>query len=57
MGKPEDALNYHQIALGIRTKRLGEEHPSVALSYNSIGKAYALMGDSSQALHYHKMAL
>eukprot|EP00669_Euglena_mutabilis_P007139 TRINITY_DN251_c0_g1_i1.p2 TRINITY_DN251_c0_g1~~TRINITY_DN251_c0_g1_i1.p2 ORF type:complete len:106 (+),score=11.68 TRINITY_DN251_c0_g1_i1:41-358(+) len=36
---------------------LGEDHPDVATTLNSIGSVYESQGDYSQALEYHGKAL
>jgi tetratricopeptide (TPR) repeat protein len=36
-GKLDKAFEFYEKALVIKIKVLGEEHPSVALSYNNLG--------------------
>jgi hypothetical protein len=36
-GKLDKAIEFYEKALSIKIKVLGEEHPSVASSYNNLG--------------------
>jgi hypothetical protein len=36
-GKVDKAIKFGEKALSIKIKVLGEEHPSVAISYNNLG--------------------
>jgi tetratricopeptide (TPR) repeat protein len=48
---------YHQQALAIRRKALGEEHPHVAASLNNLGTVTAEQGDLPTAKRYFEQAL
>jgi tetratricopeptide (TPR) repeat protein len=45
------------MALDIRRKVFGEEHPDVASSYNNIGGVYDSKGEYALALEYYQKAL
>ena len=53
----DKALEYYQKALEIRKQVLGESHPDIALSYNSIGYIYSAQGDYALALEYYQQSL
>ena len=55
-GHYDQAMDYCQKALDIRLKILGEVHPDVANSYQSIGGIYHSKRDYNQALNYHHKA-
>ena len=57
ISKFDKALEFYEKALQIGLKNLGEEHPTVALSYNQIGSAWYIKGDYDKALEYHEKAL
>ena len=57
MGDYEKALENYNLALGIRIKILGEEHPVTAGSYSNIGTVYYEMGDYEKALENYNIAL
>ena len=48
-GKYDQALEYYQKALAIRLKKLGADHPHVAMSYLNIGLVYALQEKLTEA--------
>jgi len=57
LGRREEALQNHQLALGIWLKAFGENHPDVADSYNNIGISLQSLGRHEEALHSYKQAL
>ena len=57
MGDYKKALEYNELSLKIKKKKLGEEHPDTASSYNNIGCTYDKMGDYKKALEYHELSL
>jgi serine/threonine-protein kinase len=50
-GKLADSLAEHRVALAIREKQLGHDHPQVAQSFGGIGSELHSMGDLEEALH------
>ena len=56
-GEYDKALKFHQKAVKIRLKLLGEEHSDTATSYNDIGLAYTGKGEYDKALKFHQKAL
>eukprot|EP00961_Rhodomonas_salina_P268737 3631667-Rhodomonas_salina.1 len=57
LGDDAKALEYHERALAIRIKALGDDHPDVGMSLNNIGLAHYGLGDYAKALEYHERAL
>ncbi len=57
LGNAQEALQRHQKALQIAQKTYGEDHPTVAASYNNIGAALDALGRASEALDSHQKAL
>ncbi|MCB1157924.1 MAG: tetratricopeptide repeat protein, partial [Leptospiraceae bacterium] len=57
VGKYTDAKKAFQIALQIRTKFLGENHPETAISYNNMGEAYRYQGEYDKAIEYLNKSL
>jgi len=57
IGQYLKALEYSMRALEIQHKVLGEEHPSVATSYNNLASIYQATGDYNKALEYSMRAL
>lgn len=51
------ALEYHNKALDIIRKTVGEAHPTVARRYNNIGAIYSKRGDYAKAEEYLEKAL
>ena len=51
-GNYDKALKYYEKCLAIKLKTLGGEHPSVASSYNNIGKCYDALNKKELALDY-----
>ena len=49
-GNYDRAIEYYQKALKIDLKKLGSEHPEVAIRYNNLGWAYQLRGDYDRAI-------
>jgi tetratricopeptide (TPR) repeat protein len=56
-GRLKEALEFHERALVIWRKILGEEHPETALSLQQIGNHYDHMHDLGKALYYYNAAL
>jgi len=56
-GEYDRAIGYYQKALNIDLKKLGPEHPSVAIDYNNIGLAYGSKGEYDRAIEYYQKAL
>ena len=57
MGDKVKALEYHSKSLAIRLNMLGENHPDVAQSYNSIGSMHNAKGDKEKAKEYDTKSL
>lgn len=53
----KQAMKYHLNALEIREKKLPKDHYDLGRSYNNLGNAYLLEGDSEQALSYYLRAV
>ena len=51
------ALEYYHKGLEIELKTIGEEHPSVAISYNNIGSIWDTKGEYDKALEYYHKSL
>ena len=49
LGKPQEALSYHQRALPILEKTYGKEHPDIAVCLNNIGMAYGKLGKAPRS--------
>lgn len=56
-GNYEQSRRYHEAALAVRLAKLGENHPSVAISLDAIGDVLRNLGDSAKALQTHRRAL
>ena len=56
-GKHNQAKEFHEKALMIRKKIFGEEHSSVATSYNNLAKVYYRIGEYNQAKELYEKAL
>ena len=56
-GNYEKALDFCQKCLDIQLKTLGEEHPSVATSYNNIGLTWDSKGEYDKAFDYYEKCL
>ena len=52
MGKHEEALVEHHKALEVFLAVHGQEHPSVAATYNNMGVVYEKQGRYEEALDY-----
>ena len=46
-------LNYYNKSMNIQIKSLGENHPSLAITYNNIGSVYYNKSDYDEALNYY----
>lgn len=53
----DESLKYHNKALEIRLNVYGENHPSVAISYNNIGYVFRKKGKLDESLKYYNKAL
>ncbi len=56
-GDYDRALEYYQKSLKIGLKKLGPEHPGVAIDYNNTGVAYDSKGEYDRAIEYYQKAL
>lgn len=56
-GMLDEALEWYQQGLEIRQKKLEENHPDIAISYNGLGCGYMLKDKYDEALMLHKKAL
>jgi len=56
-GEYDRAIGYYQKALKIGIKKLGPEHPNVAIQYNNIGSAYKHKGEYDRAIGCYQKAL
>jgi tetratricopeptide (TPR) repeat protein len=56
-GEYDKALEFYLQCLDIRLKTLGNQHPSVATSYNNIGLAWDNKGDYDKALEFYQQCL
>ena len=56
-GNYDKAIEYHRKALKIDLKKLGPEHPNVAIMYNNLGRAYGSKGNYDKAIKYYRKAL
>ena len=57
LGDYDKAIEYHEKALKIRLNKLGEDHLSVATSYNNLGLSWNKKGNHDKAIEYHEKAL
>ena len=57
LGQYNEAKEYYEKALIINKKIFGEEHASVATSYNNLGSVYQHLGQYNEAKEYHEKAL
>merc|ERR1711965_104439 len=57
MGKYDEALKYHNKSLVINLKKLGNDHPGVATTYNNMAGVYDSQGKYDEALKYHNKSL
>ena len=57
LGEYNQAQELHEKALVIRKKILGEDHASIATSFNNLALVYDSMGEYSQAEGYYQKAL
>ncbi|MDP6036062.1 MAG: tetratricopeptide repeat protein, partial [Verrucomicrobiota bacterium] len=48
---------HYQKSLAIQLKKLGPEHPHVALSYNNIGLVHRKKGEHNKALEHYQKSL
>ena len=56
-GDYKEALLWYQMAMAIREKGLGKEHPDTAAIYNNIAGVYCSQGDYPKALEWRQKAL
>ena len=56
-GDYDKAIEYYKKALKIILRKLGSEHPNVAIYYNNLGFAYREKGDYDKAIEYFQKAL
>jgi tetratricopeptide (TPR) repeat protein len=56
-GELDRALEFHERALRILERVLGQEHPDVATSHNNIGIVFTMKGEYDRALEHYKRAL
>ena len=56
LGDYSKAIEYHEKALEITKNTFGDNHPSIASSYNSLGVSYDILGDHHKAIEYYKKA-
>ncbi len=57
LGAYDQALEYEQRALSIRTQALGADHPDVASSLNNLAIVSERIGNYQDSLRYHRQAL
>ena len=57
LGNYDKAINYYEKALGIQLNKFGEDHPSVATSYNNLGFSCHTKGNYDKAIEYNEKAL
>lgn len=50
LGQLEEALDYHQRGLAVRSASLGEQHPDTASSYNDLAIVYRELGRTKDAV-------
>ncbi|MCL2352212.1 MAG: tetratricopeptide repeat protein [Firmicutes bacterium] len=55
--KYPDAVFFYNIALEIREKVLGKDHPDTATTYNNMAMVYKVQGDYGRALEFYGKAL
>ena len=56
-GKYEEALAMYEKALSIKLKKLGDDHPDVATTYNNMANVYNKQGKNDEALAMYEKAL
>ena len=56
-GKYDEALAMYEKALSIRLKKLGDDHPDVATTYNNMAVVYMNQGKYEEALAMYEKAL
>ena len=56
-GKYDEALAMYEKALSIRLKKLGDDHPDVADTYNNMAVVYYNQGKYEEALAMYEKAL
>ncbi|ETN97177.1 tetratricopeptide TPR_2, partial [Reticulomyxa filosa] len=56
-GEYDKASDYHQQALEIQLKNVGDSHNDVASSYDSLGRVYCMKAEYDKAYEYHEKAL
>ncbi len=56
-GNYDEALKYYNIALGIREKTLGKDHPDTAATYNNLAILYHDLGNYDKSLKYYEINL
>ncbi len=57
LGNYEEALKFYNMALDIREKILGKDHPDTATIYNNIAIVYKDLGNYEEALKFYNMSL
>ena len=50
-------MEYYEKSLVIKLKKLGNDHPDVAMTFNGMASVYQNQGKYDQALEYYEMAL
>ena len=56
-GEYNKAVEFYQQCLDIELKTLGNQHPSVAISYSNIGEAWDNKGEYGKALEFYQQCL
>merc|ERR1712023_529940 len=56
-GKYDEALAMHEKSLSIRLKKLGDDHPDVASTYNNMANVYQKQGKYEEALAMYEKTL
>ena len=57
LGDFQEAKQYYEKALNIRTEQLGSNHVGVAMCYDNLGNVHANLGHIQQAKQYYENAL
>ena len=57
LGDLQQAKQYHEKALNIRTEQLGSNHVDLATSYKNLGNVHQDLEDLQQAKQYYENAL